>query len=142
MRQRKIVVPEGMLKAAEAGIECGGAPWVNAVLQTALLWLSDNPISPSDKQCDVLLESFALDGELRRGGPVNRAQVKCLVTAWQRRMLIDQEKDVPIEVRDLILPTFFNALQVATGEVCTRTEEKYKDAVIEAYHRGQKAGSR
>ena len=61
LMSKKIVVPEGMLKAAiEARYNGKPTPnlihvdQVRVIVEAALLWLSDNPIVPTDEQCEKL----------------------------------------------------------------------------------------
>lgn len=93
MNQKKIVIPAGMTAAFEIGF----APThtVNSRLnlnagirglETALLWLSENPIVPTEEQFSKLYDDLdrVSDGRL-----TFRAVIE-----WQRRMLIAENPAV------------------------------------------------
>lgn len=130
MSERKIVVPEGMLKAAwdtEAPFLLKSG--IKSALESALRWLSENPIVPTDEQ----VESFSTE-------PMSvTAWAKAWAAEWQRQMFVAPEPQIPEEIRDLLLPNFSNAVQMVTGEHGTRTEAKYVEAVKEAFLRGQQS---
>lgn len=75
MISKKIVVPEGMLLAAheESVRSCGQ---IGKCLEAALLWLSDNPIVPTDDEMDIMAKEHVAPN------------VKWMMTEWQRRMFL------------------------------------------------------
>ena len=84
----KIQVPEGMLKAATQGAtsfdqRVSYPPYVEAIVEAALCWLSENPIAPNLIQ----------DAEMRRdfvdgcGFPMQGCS-QYVATEWQRRMFL------------------------------------------------------
>ena len=96
--EKKIKVPEGMLKAGRdvvfSGIVYQG--YVHDVLEAALRWLSENPIVPTEQQAlamKVSKERFEFDPwEWVRWGACE----------WQRHMFEDTEPEIPEEVKDLV----------------------------------------
>lgn len=113
--EKKIVVPEGMLRSATAE----GARWSdrnNSViheLEAALRWLSENPIVPTPQQWKDIEESVPMFHIWDRVGE------------WQRRMFLSPEPEVPEEIKDLVEGMSWNS-----------TTPK---AIIEAFRRGQKS---
>jgi len=91
---KKIVMPEGMLKAAmDSRMETYGhiAGWsegmCSQVLRAALRWLSENPMVPTDEQMHQLRASSTatIPANLWRD----------VVVEWQRRMFLAPEQDDP-----------------------------------------------
>ena len=106
MSEKKIVVPEGMIRAVEdrCGDLCkygGKSQSVRFVSQTAveaaLRWLSENPILPTAEQL------YSTIGKL----PVAMCDIvwterdRALIAEWQRRMFLAPEPEVPEEIKDL-----------------------------------------
>lgn len=131
MSEKKIVVPEGMLKAAIAVIEnyddvVGNGQCeefrIELIVEAALRWLSENPIVPTkDDLAMVRLLYFDrkhLDG---------KSTVTDFVVGWQRRMFIAPEPEVPEEIEDLLLPY----------DMATADGYAINVAIIEAYRRGR-----
>ena len=86
MQEKKIVVPDGMLKAA---IECRNLEGIHkrtfeAILEAALRWLSDNPIKPTRHQVTELMV------------------IPFMFEEWQRRMFLAPEPEIPEELRDMV----------------------------------------
>ena len=80
----KIVVPEGMLKAAgkaSGGVDPDGY-FLYLPLQAALLWLSENPIVPTDEQVEEMRIKLV---------PVHPHWGN-IVAEWQRRMFLASDK--------------------------------------------------
>jgi len=78
MSLKKIIVPEGMRFAAGKASD-GFDPWCYLLyrpLEAALLWLSENPIVPTDEQ----VHSLAFEHEFPNH--------KWMLTEWQRRMFL------------------------------------------------------
>ena len=93
MMEKKIVVPEGMMKAAydaQLGIGPPTFEWheadeltqrfYNRILEAALRWLSENPIVPTEEQ--------SLDMEMRINCENHRDYRKKFAVEWQRRMFL------------------------------------------------------
>jgi len=112
VNEKKYVAPDGMLDAAwKAALSHVGAternlgsPRVKAEIieswrvgiEAALCWQSENPIVPTPT--DVLL----LADELVRAGTDRNSQVMRVCAAWQRRMYLAPEPEVPEEIKDLV----------------------------------------
>jgi hypothetical protein len=99
---KKIVVPEGMLKAAIAShndaVLKGNTPLVRDALEAALRWLAENPIVPTTEQVLAVR---------RACGETHTAlteKAKPLFAEWQRRMFLAPEPEVPEEIKDLLDP--------------------------------------
>lgn len=122
---KKIKVPEGMLEAAmrasmEAGLGIGPSTELVIPIEAALLWLTEHPIVPADEQLDSLLYDFGLQDH-ENAKPYSKAQARCLVVGWQRRMFLAPEPEVPEAIKDLM------------DQYCS---ESYRGDLLEAYHRG------
>lgn len=131
---KKIVVPEEMLAAA---VDAMKAPptvskfrsteqWASCGLEAALRWLSENPIVPTDEQVEHLkvgLNCYQTWND----------QLWLICDAWQRRMFLAPELEVPEEISELCcqMDKYLNH---------TDGPSLAKDLLIEAYRRGQKAG--
>jgi hypothetical protein len=135
MSEKKYVVPQGMIDAAYQYCPASFAmPAVRSMLEAALQWLAENPIVPTVEQGDSLFHSdIGIDYTKKFDA------TRAVVVEWQRRMFLAPESQIPEELEDLLLPRFVNALEV--GVERHRTEAEYKKSVIEAFRRGQKAGS-
>jgi hypothetical protein len=138
MAERKIVVPEGMLKAAvDSWISNGDAAYkeyaemakantsdLKDALESALGWLSANPIVPTEQQWRDLYKSFG------RGDPSSpypiEDQLRFTVFEWQRRMFLAPE---PQGIDDLLVSLRGCSIDQIDGRI------------REAYQRGQKAGN-
>jgi hypothetical protein len=118
---KKIVVPEGMLKAVCETYSDS----VEVCIEKALLWLSENPIVPSHEQW----EKMTMDVHKERGWSVTNLDdhAGLAIEEWQRRMFLAPEPEVP--VKDLLWD-----LQSSTW---SETEKKHNEEVIEAYRRGK-----
>lgn len=85
MSEKKIQVPEGMMKAALGAngaafaLEIGCVEQVQLALEAALRWLSDNPIGPTEQQ----------DHELAEWSEEHLGE--CPFAEWQRRMFREAE---------------------------------------------------
>ena len=96
MAERRVVVPDGMLKAA---VPCylPDRQLVHSILEAALLWLSENPIVPTSEQLHSII------GKL----PVAMCDIvwterdRALIAEWQRRMFLAPEPEVPEQIKDL-----------------------------------------
>jgi hypothetical protein len=111
----KIVVPDGMLKAAMAARNAhfiGDDKRIELILEEALRWQSENPKVPTEKEWAACLQDAC-----REGSGISP------VMAWVLRMYLAPEPEVPEEIKDIL----------------DRTVKGDFD-VIEAFRRGQKAG--
>lgn len=123
---KRIVVPEGMLKVALDSWSVSGRVQlhpntiasIGASLEAALLWLSENPIVPTEEQWK------AMNNERQWPDSVGRRQ--WLVAEWQRRMFLAPEPEVPEEIADLLVGVHPDVAPIA----------------LEAYRRGQRSTSR
>ena len=107
MSDPKIKVPDGMLKAViskddEMYHSHNGYTrdeQERMKLESALLWLSKNPIVPTDEQINKLWESWAvpLDPSAKGLGVYgpSRDQIRFTSVEWQRRMFLAPEPEVP-----------------------------------------------
>jgi hypothetical protein len=121
MGERRIKVPDGMLKAVSENwpIRCmEDKAHVMATLEAALRWLSENPILPSPPQRINMSREFVTD----------KAWVLC--EAWQRRMFIAPEPEVPEAVKDLLAPPGIHTNFTVPNDI-------HDVQIIEAYRRGQ-----
>lgn len=123
MSEKKIKVPEGMLKAAREATR----QWLltEVALEAALRWLSENPIVPTDEQySDLSAELVKYNYSL--------PSMKFAAIEWQRRMFLASEPEIPEEVRD-----FHAWAEVYFG---SHPElENIKDNFMKAYRRGKES---
>lgn len=131
----KIKVPDEMFGAAMKAwnacpIAADGrrvAQWeLEAALEAALRWLSENPIVPINHECC---------GEMHR--TVNAKGYCCyqsaLLAEWQRIMFREPEPEVPEAIRELMK----NAGDCAPELMITVSVDDWDEAVLEAYKRGK-----
>lgn len=125
---KKIVVPEGMLKAGlKAAAKCsyGGIVNVGVILEDALRWLTEHPIVPTfDQGLEIL-------GQIKPYNMWTELYMQ-VIEIWQRRMFDAPELEVPEEIREL--------LNLA-GSHGGPTRDEFHRCVLEAYRRGQKSKS-
>jgi hypothetical protein len=112
MSEKRYVVPDGMRAAYK---EAGG---FLAGLEAAMRWLAENPIVPTEEQ--ILLDAVPSLGSARR-------DIQHHIAAWQRRMFLSPEPEIPEAVKGLMFSS-------GNGEADRR--------MIEAYKRGFEAGRR
>ena len=98
----KIKVPDAMLKAgmqARNAAFMGDESRVRDILEAALRWLSDNPITPTGEQLQVFRVRW--DSEDWNQTQANRGDFfRWCLLEWQRRMFIEPE--VPEAIKDLM----------------------------------------
>ncbi len=142
MDERKIVVPEGMLKAAwhaqlpadnptyewDEGDELSKKSY-RRVFEAALRWLLENPIVPSETDVIILA-----DVSLRAGDDRNK-QVQDVAVEWQRRMFLAPEPEVPEEIKDLLA----TPIPTANNPCAVMEIKNVNEKIIEVYRRGKKA---
>ena len=120
---KKIIVPDGMLKSAnDAWIACEYEKLdaMRDALEAALLWLSENPIVPTDEQIVLLKRECPTRIEFYR--------FRWATAEWQRRMFLAPEPEVPEEVKDLL----------SDGDILCK-EGHFNHCILEAFRRGQKS---
>lgn len=124
--ENKYVVPEGMMSAGmTSGAGCGDYS-CNLILATALRWLSENPIVPTDAFLQEMLRK-----PFFRNGDWTDPQVFRFCEEWQRRMFLAPKPTVPEEIKDLLHTRF-----PETPEIVHESIHAY---ILEAFRRGQKA---
>jgi hypothetical protein len=140
-KYQKIKVPEGMLDAAKKELSDVGFRKdvicydTKRMLESALKWLSENPIVPTaeqviecaklaDKHVDVIYDSHG--------------HKKNFAMEWQRRMFLAVDTDVPII--DLIYHRP-SGIPVVLDDSSVSVSDDVNSRIREAYRRGQKAGS-
>ena len=115
MSEKKIVIPEGMIKAYEEAA-CDKYSMVHdwkGGLKAAIEWLAMNPIIPTDEQVD----SLAMEHEWPNH--------KWMLTEWQRRMFLSYDSKVPKEIKSLLYGGDSN------------TDKEADSRIIEAYKIGK-----
>jgi hypothetical protein len=97
MSEKKYAVPEGMLNAVQNALvgywrdhSVTSESSITVVLESALSWLAENPVTPTNQQL------FEISGSL----PVKMAQIvwserdRALLAEWQRRMFLASEPEI------------------------------------------------
>lgn len=154
--EKMIKVPEGMLKAFgeaydhQKGLGANSETCERFGLESALRWLSKNPIVPTDEQAQVMLEKVFNDPPFIYSSPndempgqnilINREQLTCphlsreqeVFAEWQRRMFLAPEPEIP---KDLCIPEN-SGMCTGTPVVLTSYANQ---RIIEAYRRGQRS---
>lgn len=128
--KRRVVVPEGMLKAAYKAWsdEIREGYSLPHALELALKWLSENPIVPTIEDVGDIIagQSFSNYG---------RAAMHVAVE-WQRRCFLAPVDEVPEEVKDLIQPI---PVSGAGADPWKRLPiDVTNERIIEAFKRGQR----
>ena len=137
----KIVVPEGMLKAAkdvyhdkaQDGVDQSA---VKEALKAALRWLSEHPIVPTDEQHDVLYKEFVSLPETRivTNGTTFRSFFRWAIDAWQRRMFLAPEPEIP----DIWMSFVRNAPEDAVSmTIFSANGTELKKIDLKAFRRGK-----
>ena len=131
MSEKRIVIPQGMTAAAHnaTGLENNGNKYyyISRGLEAALFWMSENPIVPSEDQVKGMIKGTDLHWGWDSEWP---SHTRDWLIEWQRRMFLAPEPEVPKELEDLL---------------CAKSDtfnKHFDDRIIEAFRRGQKAGSR
>lgn len=92
-KEKKVKVPEGMLKEAEGAIEklipvvyrSAAEPYAKIGLEAALIWLSENPIVPTYRQFDELERIYD------KPETEHKEAITAVLVEWQRRMFLAPE---------------------------------------------------
>lgn len=118
MNEKKYVVPEGMLKAAEKRLKtCYGlADFAQMILEIAIRWLAENPIVPTLEQVEKI-SSVVMKSD-RRG-------TADYYVEFQRIMFLAPEPDPDEPIKDLL------------GKAMAYTADCLSERVREAYRRGK-----
>jgi hypothetical protein len=126
----KIIVPEGMLKAATQGAtnfdgKVSYPPYIESAVIAALRWLSENPIVPTDEQ-------ISADAVKSLGHPIEDRRHH--IVAFQRRMFLPREPEVPEEIRGLFV--------VSLAEASDDLIDSVNDSIVEAFRLGQQSAAK
>jgi hypothetical protein len=100
MSDKKYLVPEGMLKAAQsAGVQADGFRAYNLAvcLEAAIRWLAENPVVPTDAQAQAMIRV-----ESKATGH-SWDMIKAPGSEWQRICFLAPEPEVPDAVKDLMV---------------------------------------
>jgi len=131
----KVLVPKGMLAAAA---KASGrrddleGHFIYASLEAALRWLSENPIVPSEDEMVDMRNRCSTRVVLKdpEGNAPLAKQERELITAWQRRMFLAPEPEIPEAIEDMLVD-----LDLSPEIHLSRSEYNY--SIIEAYRRGK-----
>lgn len=133
MTEKKIVVPEGMLKSAiEASLQrdpITGIPVLSrgfnatiiSAIEAALLWIAEHPIVPNHTQTIYLCKSY------EGAGSDYCQSIRDVACSWQEIMFFAPEPEVPKEMKDLLVNPvvgMVNGMHI-------------NDRILEAFRRGQ-----
>lgn len=117
MSKKKIVVPDGMLKAAQGAIsddisyfDCEG------ILEAALRWQD----AELKKMYDKVNQPFGCDSEAESNRLSNVRHGRLCAIEDVRRMFLAPEPEVPEEIKDLM----------------DRWGNRFDEAILQAYRRG------
>lgn len=136
MSDTKYLIPECGFKAALenipkfkiAGLE---EEIIKQALQDFVRWLSENPIVPTPKDVDKLYLDWQAVTEYDSSQMPLWASIE-----WQRRMFLAPKPVFIQEIRDLM--DSYTSDDTGSRFNCN----EHNEHVIEAYRRGQKAGSK
>lgn len=125
---KKIVVPEGMMKAAIAAWRLHpirGYPPEDAVckaVEAAVCWLSENPVVPTKEQANDLWK--ATTGAQKDEWPI------LVATKFQRLLFLAPEPEAPESVKHLLLQGQWDPMP---------SRDVYNQRIIDAYNQGKKS---
>jgi len=136
MAQQKVLVPEGMLKAAVNAYR--DEPVLRSekdtlyVLESALFWLAKNPIVPTE----------AMKKDIENEWLTKKAYQPELFWDWvfgavQRRLFVESEPDAMAAVKDLLWEPKSRHTQLDRD--LSPYDVAHDADVLEAYRRGQKS---
>ncbi len=130
----KYVVPEEGMKAAidAAGQTVKGCPWqeiVSTALEAFIRWQSENPPVPTDEQIREAAKKADPRGDWKVATSF-LTDYRNFLMLWERIMYLAPEPTVPEEIEDLL----HNVLNMEDND-CNRR-------IVEAFRRGQKAGTK
>ena len=116
MSETRIIVPMGMLKEVVDAEAKSVVPFDQLeTLSIGLRWLSENPIVPTEDQMAQIMCAHVANWE----------QIRSRIEAWQRRMFVAPEPEVPEEIKDLVEGMSWNS---STWR-----------RILEAYRRGRQS---
>jgi len=141
MSDKEIVVPAEMWDAARrmyaqanslnGRTDCSDSDRLMYALEAALRWLSENPIVPTMAQMEACRDSghpCILDGAW-------------YATEWQRRMFLAPKTEIPEAVKDLLLMPIVPPTH-SIHDLPDPMYARHDRDVLEAFRRGQEAGSK
>lgn len=141
MSEMKVLVPEGMLKAAQdvwmifADYPCDPSRFRQTVLPSiaaALRWLSENPVVPTNQQYHLVFEAACRLGTCKdQGAP----QYIDMMVEWQRHMFLASEPEAPEEIADLMVSE--KSIQGAGAQSIESAIKQLNQRTLEAFRRGQ-----
>jgi hypothetical protein len=126
---KKIVVPEGMMKAAIAAWRLhpirGHDPQeaVCKAVEAALIWQSENPIIPKQEQIEAARRKVCFGGHIAENYASMFAEL-------QRGMFLAPEPPVPESVKHLLLQGQWDPMP---------SRDVYNQRIIDAYNQGKKS---
>lgn len=128
---KKIIVPEGMLRAA-CRVGMTTATDAEPILEAALRWLSENrqDMSPA------LLKTIKGDVSYLA---INETNIYEIVNAAIKRMFLAPEPEVPEELENLIWGEWQVKHGVPEHTAGWLPIESHNAQILEAYRRGQKS---
>ena len=137
---KKIVVPDGMLRAGirASGITAGYEDLAvehrrraKAILEAALEWLAENPIYITDDHVKKILDAC-------RTLPMSLDKYRMLFAELQRTLFLEEEKEVPREIEDLMwsIPLYQNDGQFYEAI------PNINETILKAFERGKFAGKK
>jgi len=125
--ERRIVIPEGMLKAAWSVVGSNDDEALcSLILEAALRWLSENPQFPTPEQACSIARYGLEFSRAQRFEDNSAASVQAMLLEWQRCMFLAPAPEIPEEVKDLWE-------QAPMGGSA-------QDAILEAFRRGTMRG--
>ena len=129
----KIKIPDGMLEAAlkSAGPDNSNYIRAAAVLEAALEWLSENPISPPLTELQILLPFVSIHA--------NETSVQSLLRKFQQRMFLEPNEEIPEEIENLIWGEWQKSRGLPEVLNGWATIDSHNAQVLEAYRRGKAA---
>jgi hypothetical protein len=96
----KYEAPHGLRQAIfnaaryiDTGNTCLEASQVNAIGEAVCRWIAENPIEPTDEQCNQMIELIGANGRasVRYPSRIDSAQSRLMLIEWQRRMFLAPE---------------------------------------------------
>ena len=149
---KRIRVPEGVIEAGVSAVRSYCAAhgyvgddghisdaWLGAVPEVvgaALLHLSEHPQVPTDEQLQAMREHLLPD--MPKGAEHFTSNDLFMgAVEWQRRCFVQEEPEIPAELKDLL---FVGG--IASGSDClSEVRRDYLDErIVEAYRRGMRKG--
>lgn len=144
MNDKKIVVPDGMMKAVQVSLadhwktrDVLSGSTVDVVLEAALLWLSEHPIEPTGDQA-MILRDLAIEVSKKYGMTTpTGASESAAAIQWQRIMFKGVEPGTHEAIKDLLWSSHPRITQLDWS--LARYDAAHDSDVAEAYRRGQQS---